>query len=322
MFIVKYRTFFYTLSAILVVGSIVAMLAWGLHLSIDFKGGSLLEVSYPGNNRPSQSAVQSAIVPLNIPASVIPSGTNEYDIRTATLNDTQKNAIISALSQLAPTSSPRVISSATSSASSVASNSSGMQVVGFNTIGPVLGAEAAWKSITAVIFVLIAIILFITWAFRKVSRPVASWKYGIVAVIALFHDVIIPTGVFALLGHTAGYEVDTLFVTAVLVVLGFSVHDTIVVFDRIRENLRNSNESRPFADIVGASINQTFVRSINTSLTTIFALVVLYFVGGASTQHFALALIVGIASGTYSSIFIGSTLLVTLEKWQKKKGKK
>jgi len=353
MFIVKYRKFFYIFSAILVIGSIVAMLAWGLNLSIDFKGGSLLEVSYPGG-RPSQSVVQAAIAPLNIPASVIPSETNEYDIRTATLNDTQKNAIVSALSILTTPASMGATStsvipanagiqgqtsdstsntldsrlhgndnaaSSTTLAIATSSNSSSMQVVGFNTIGPVLGAEAAWKSITAILLVIIAIILFITWAFRKVSRPVASWKYGAVAVIALFHDVIIPTGFFAILCHTAGYEVDTLFVTAILVVLGFSVHDTIVVFDRIRENLRNSNESRPFADIVGASISQTFVRSINTSLTTIFALLVLYFVGGASTQHFALALIVGIASGTYSSIFIGSTLLVTLEKWQKKKGK-
>lgn len=320
MFIVKYRKLFYIFSAILVIGSIVAMLVWGLNLSIDFKGGSLLEVSYPAG-RPSQSAVQSAIAPLNIPASVIPSGTNEYDIRTSTLTDAQKNSLISVLTALEPASTSTMPISIGSTTAMATVSSPGMQVVGFNTIGPVLGAEAAWKSITAVIFVLIAIILFITWAFRKVSRPVASWKYGVVAVVALFHDVIIPTGVFAVLGHVAGYEVDTLFVTAILVVLGFSVHDTIVVFDRIRENLRNSNESRPFADIVGASINQTFVRSINTSLTTIFALIVLYFVGGVSTQHFALALIVGIASGTYSSIFIGSTLLVTLEKWQKGKGR-
>src|ERR1035437_731420 len=321
MFIVKYRKFFYTLSAILVVGSIAAMLAWGLNLSLDFKGGSLLEVSYSGG-RPSQSAVQSAIVPLNIPASVIPSGTNEYDIRTSTLTDAQKNSLISVLTFLEQASTSTMPISIGSTTAIATVSSPGMQVVGFNTIGPVLGAEAAWKSITAILLVIVAIIIFITWAFRKVSRPVASWKYGIVAVIALFHDVVIPTGVFALLGHTAGYEVDTLFVTAVLVVLGFSVHDTIVVFDRIRENLRNSNESRAFADIVGVSINQTFVRSVNTSLTTIYALVVLYFVGGASTQHFALALIVGIASGTYSSIFIGSTLLVTLEKWQKRKGRK
>jgi preprotein translocase subunit SecF len=320
MFIVKYRTYFYTFSVILVIGSILAIFGWGLNLSIDFKGGSLLEVSYPSGH-PSQSAVQSAIAPLNIPTSVIPSGTNEYDIRTATLTDVQKNSIISALTALGPAATSTIPITIGSTTAMATVSSPGMQVVGFNTIGPVLGAEAAWKSITAILLVIIAIIIFITWAFRKVSRPVASWKYGVVAVIALFHDVIIPTGVFAILGHVAGYEVDTLFVTAILVVLGFSVHDTIVVFDRIRENLRNSNESRPFADIVGTSINQTFVRSINTSLTTIFALVVLYFVGGASTQHFALALIVGIASGTYSSIFIGSTLLVTLEKWQKKRGR-
>lgn len=188
----------------------------------------------------------------------------------------------------------------------------------FSSIGPVLGTEALRKSLVSIFFVLLAIVLFITFAFRKVSEPVSSWKYGLIAIISLAHDVIIPTGVFSVLGHFAGYEVDTLFVTALLVVLGFSVHDTIVVFDRVRENLRHAAAKKPFAEIVGESVSQTFTRSINTSLTTLIALVVLYFAGGPSTEHFSLALIIGIAAGTYSSIFIGSPLLVTIEKWGRK----
>ena len=141
------------------------------------------------------------------------------------------------------------------------------------------------------------------------------------AIVALAHDVIIPTGVFSILGHFRGYEVDTLFVTALLVILGFSIHDTIVVYDRIRENLKNSisaNDKKSFETIVGESVNQTFVRSVNTSMTTILALFVLYFLGPEATQHFSLALIIGVGIGTYSSIFIASALLVTIEKWQKR----
>ena len=139
-----------------------------------------------------------------------------------------------------------------------------------------------------------------------------------VAVVSLVHDVVIPMGAFAILGHYLGYEVDTLFVTAVLVILGFSVHNTIVVFDRVRENLRHAAGRKPFVEIVGESISQTFTRSMNTSATVILALAILYIVGGSSTAHFTLALIIGIVAGTFSSVFIGSPLLVTLEGWQKK----
>ncbi len=171
---------------------------------------------------------------------------------------------------------------------------------------------------------LLAIVIFITFVFRKVSKPVASWKYGLIAIVALAHDVIVPAGVFALLGHFAGIEVDTLFVTALLVVLGFSIHDTIVVFDRIRENLQintDGHHKKEFETIVGESVNQTFVRSINTSLTTLIAVVVLYFVGAEATKNFSLAMLIGIAAGTYSSIFIGSPLLVTVHKWQENRRK-
>jgi preprotein translocase subunit SecF len=203
-------------------------------------------------------------------------------------------------------------------ASSSSATTTMSYVKSFDSVGPVLGAEALRKAYVSILLVLAGIVLFITFAFRKVSEPVSSWKYGLTAVIALAHDVIVPAGVFAVLGHFAGYEVDTLFVTALLVVLGFSVHDTIVVFDRVRENLKNSGTLKPFAEIVGDSISQTFVRSINTSMTTLLALVILYIFGGSGTEHFSLVLIIGIAIGTYSSIFIGSPLLVTLQKWSNK----
>src|ERR1035437_4616194 len=261
MFIIKYRIIFYTFSAILVVSAIVAMLVWGLNSSIDFKGGSLLKVEYP-SGRPSQSIVIAAVATLNLSASVIPSGSNEYDIRTTTLADSQKNSLISVLSSLEPAATSTMPIQIGSTTAMATISSPPMQVTGFNTIGPPLGAEAAWKSVVAIILVILAIVLFIAWAFRKVSEPVSSWKYGIVAIIDLVHNIMIPLGVFAVLGHFYGYEVDTLFVTSLLVVLGFSVHDTIVVFDRIRENLRTMSGSRPFSEIVGTSINQTFVRSI------------------------------------------------------------
>ena len=156
----------------------------------------------------------------------------------------------------------------------------------------------------------------------KVSKPVSSWKYGLAAIIALGHDILIPTGLFAYLGKFAGVEVDTLFVTALLVILGFSVHDTIVVFDRIRENLRRNtefHEKKDFETIVGESVNQTIVRSVNTSMTTLLAIVVLYFVGPEATKHFSLALMIGIIAGTYSSIFLGSPMLVTWNRWREKR---
>jgi preprotein translocase subunit SecF len=187
------------------------------------------------------------------------------------------------------------------------------EVSRFDTIGPVLGAELKKKSIGAIIAVLIAIVLFITFAFRHVSKPVASWKYGVAAIVALFHDVIIPMGFFSIMAHfVGGYEVDSLFITALLVVLGFSIHDTIVVFDRVRENLSHNSKGKSFVEVVGSSISETFVRSINTSLTTILALVAVFVWGPETTRNFALALIVGITAGTYSSIFVGSPLLVTM----------
>ena len=301
MFIVKYRKFFYIISAILMIGSIVAVSVWGLNLGIDFKGGAALEVEY-AKNVPTQDSIQAALVPLNLGATVRPIGNNGYLIKTKSISDAERQGVVDVLAK-----------------------EDGFSVKQFSSIGPVLGAEAARKSLVSIALVLLCIVLFVTFAFRHVSEPVASWKYGLITVFALLHDVFVPVGVFAFLGHFQGVEVDTLFVTALLVVLGFSVHDTIVVFDRVRENLKDdhhNNEKKPFANIVGESINQTFVRSINTSLTTLLALVVLFIFGGEATRMFSLALLIGITAGTYSSMFLGSPLLVTVEGWQEKKSKK
>ncbi len=308
MWVVNNRKIFYTVSSILVLGSFVSLIIWGLNPGIDFTGGTLIDVSYANGQRPAQSAVIAALAPIDHAVSVRPgtdskTGQPEYIVRMKTIGQADKATVLAALG-------------ADGTASSTAT------VKSFDSIGPVLGAEALRKAFLSIVLVILAIVLYITFAFRKVSEPVSSWKYGLVAIIALIHDVIIPTGAFSVLGHLAGYEVDTLFVTALLVVLGFSVHDTIVVFDRVRENLHGAGSRETFAETVGKSISQTFTRSINTSLTTLIALIVLYILGGSTTQHFTLALIIGIAVGTYSSVFIGSPLLVTLNNWQKKRVQK
>jgi preprotein translocase subunit SecF len=295
MLIVKYRKIFYIISALLILGSITAIAVWGLNPGIDFKGGAALEVEYT-KNIPSQDIVSASLAPLNLDTSVRPIGNNGYLVKTRSITDTERQSVVDVLSK-----------------------EDGFSVKQFSSIGPVLGAEAVRKSFVSIFLVLLCIVLFVSFAFRHVSEPVASWKYGLITVFALSHDVLVPAGVFAFLGHFQGVEIDTLFVTALLVVLGFSVHDTIVVFDRVRENLRISKETKDkkdFEQIVGESINQTFVRSINTSLTTLLALVVLFIFGGEATRMFSLALLIGITTGTYSSIFLGSPLLVTVQKYQ------
>jgi preprotein translocase subunit SecF len=267
---------------------------------IDFTGGTLIEVGY--SQRPDQTLLQEQLVALDDSATVRPSGTNGYLIKMKPVDQAEKAKVMDIL---------KINESASTTLKA--------ELKTFDSIGPILGKEALRKAMVSIVLVIVGIVLFITFAFRKVSEPVSSWKYGLVAIVALVHDVIIPTGAFSILGHFYGYEIDTLFVTAILVILGFSVHDTIVVFDRVRENLRLQGKRTSFENIVGESINQTIVRSINTSLTTLIALVVLYFVGGNATEHFSLALIIGIAAGTYSSIFVGSALLVTIEKWSKKR---
>ena len=304
MFIIKNRRIFYIFSSVLILASLISLAVWGLQVGIDFKGGSVIEVRYT-DTKPDAVMIQKNISELaktvDLGAYVLQSvGDTDYSIKSKLVTDAERQQIENAFSN---------------------NGTIKTELKKVNSIGPLIGKEAAQKAIISIILVILCIVLFITFAFRKVSKPVQSWKYGLMAIVALAHDVIIPTGFFSVLGHFRGYEVDTLFVTALLVILGFSIHDTIVVYDRIRENLSNStkaNDKKSFETIVGESVRQTFVRSINTSMTTILALIVLYFLGPEATRHFSLALIIGVATGTYSSIFIASALLVTIEKWQKR----
>jgi preprotein translocase subunit SecF len=293
MFIVKHRKIFYAISGVLVLASMFSLIFWGLQPSIDFTGGSLLDISFTGS-KPSVQEVNSVLNKLNFKDPSIRDSGNGYIMRLQEISQAQNDSILQALSMNGKYFPIEKTSS---------------------SVGPILGSEALHKSWISVMLVLLAIVLFITFAFRKVSKPISSWIYGGVTVLALTHDVIIPAGVFAFLGHFYGFEVDTLFVTALLVILGFSVHDTIVVFDRVRENLHkneNSKDKKDFETIVGESINETFIRSINTSLTTLLAIFVLYLFGPETVKNFTLALLIGIFVGIYSSIFIGSPLLVTI----------
>ncbi len=300
MWIVKNRKYFYIFSGVLIALSVALFFTWGLKFGIDFTGGSLLEISYSATTTPSVADVTGALEGVGIHgASARPTGESGYLIRTPFLSQDEYASVKTSLAN---------------------GGAWPFEEKRFDSIGPVIGNELQTKSVYAMILVLVAITLFIAFAFRKVSRPVSSWKYGLVALVSLAHDIVVPVGAFVILGHFFGAEVDTLFVTAILVVLGFSVHDTIVVFDRVRENLKKNiehNIREPFEETVGHSVQQTLARSINTSLTTVLALFALYFFGPDLTQNFVLTLIIGIIAGTYSSIFIASPLLVTLEKMQK-----
>lgn len=299
MFVVRYRKIWFALSALLMAASIFAIFKYGFNLSIDFKGGTLTEIKY-AQARPTQVEVESEITKLNLGGfSVRPSGETNYIIRTRELTQSENQALQRnlAVGQLS-------------------------MIERQNNVGPTAGAELQSKAVKAIAVVVLMIVLFITFAFRGVSKPVSSWKYGLATIVALAHDVIIPTGIFVFLGHIAGVEIDLLFVTGLLAILGYSVHDTIVVFDRVRENLRinqETNQKEEFETTVGKSVNQTFGRSINTSLTIFITLVALYFFGPAATKHFALLLTIGIIVGTYSSIFVASPLLVTFYKLQRNK---
>jgi preprotein translocase subunit SecF len=284
MFIIKYKKIFVTISAILVSLSIASILFFGLNLGIDFKGGSLLEVEYK-TARPEQNIVESSIKSLSIGEILVqPMGTMGYSIKTRDITDGERVSVLQVLGSDATEKS-------------------------FTSIGPSVGAELVRKSIISFILVALGIIFWIAFSFRKVSKPVSSWQYGFIAVVALIHDVTISAGVFALLGHLTGAEVDTLFVVAILTVLGLSVSDTIVVFDRIRENIRVGH-FKTFEETVGVSLNQVYTRSIATSSTVIIALLALVFFGPTSTRVFAIMLTAGMFFGTYSSIFLASPLLV------------
>ncbi len=296
MFVIKYKRIFIGISLLLMAISITALCVWGLNIGIDFKGGASTEVSYL-EERPDVKTLEADVLELDYGTVVMQTiGEKNLSIKTRDLSEAEHQALLGVL------------------------NGGGaykMEERSFTTIGPSVGRELKTKSIASLLIVAVTMIVFVAYAFRKVSKPVSSWKYGFIVVAALIHDVILTAGVFAVISHFTGAEADTLFVVALLTVLGLSVNDTIVVFDRVRENITN-RVSHNFSTIVGKSLRETMVRSLNTSLSVIIVLVALFIFGPESTRLFALTLACGMFFGTYSSIFIASPLLVVVEKWQQK----
>ncbi|MDB5265200.1 MAG: Protein-export rane protein SecF [Parcubacteria group bacterium] len=294
MFAVTYRRNFFIAIALIALGSIAALVIIRPSLSIEFTGGSLVEVAYQ-DVRPSHEELVAKVGTLNYGnPSVRESGANGVTVRTRTLTPEEHVALLAALSD---------------------ANTRPLTELRFNSIGPSIGNELAIKALYAIAAVILAIVLYIAWAFRHVSRPVSSWVYGLIVVAILVHDLLIPAGFFAIYSFFTGAQIDTLFVVALLAILGYSVNDTIVIFDRVREHLRTNEERNvreTFEVTVGKSITETLGRSINTSVTVILALIALAVFGSKETIEFALVLLAGVVAGTYSSILLAAPLLVPL----------
>lgn len=311
MFFVTHKKVFFIVTGVIVALALGAVAVLGVRFGIDFTGGTLLEVTYPAG-RPDKAAVEEQLSALPIGGySLRPTDDSAYLLRSKDLSEEERADVMRALSL---------------------NETMTVETVRLNTIGPVVGEELKNKAFVALGIVAIVIVLFVAYAFRRPSDPeeeegakkkkkdtteveygVSSFTYGYVAIIALLHDILVPVGVFAVLGAILGAEIDILFVMALLAILGYSVNDTIVVMDRVRENLRNNQERNvlePFQETVGRSLDQTIARSINTSLTTLLVLLALMVWGGEATRYFALTLMAGVVAGTYSSIALASPLLV------------
>ena len=289
MNLMKYKRFYFIFSVIIMLPGIYYLVTSGLKFGIDFTGGALLEYKFQENVNVDDLKTQVSNLGIDV-GQIQSSGNNTYLIRTKPLNQEQINSIKSTIS----------------------TKYSGSEEQRVENVGPVIGNELKQKSLIALGISSLAIVLYIAFSFRKVPKPTSSWRFGVSAIIALLHDVLIVIGAFAILGYFFHVEVDTLFVTAVLTIIGFSVHDTIVVFDRIRENLLK-NVGRKFNDIADVSVIQTLARSLNTSLTVVFVLLALLLFGGESIRWFVVALLIGVISGTYSSIFNATALLAWWE---------
>lgn len=295
MNLIKYRNWFFALSLAVIIPGIIAFGIWHLKLGIDFAGGTLWEVKFEQKN----------VTTDNLQTFLAQKGFVVYQIAKTSQGSMQirlKTADEAKLKEIKDSVTLRFGKS---------------EDVRLDSIGPVISKELTNKAALAVGLSILGIVAYITWAFRKVSKPASPIAFGVCAIVALVHDILVVVGVFAILGHFFGIEVDSLFITALLTVLGFSVHDTIVVFDRIRENLKKHSDFS-FEEIVNHSLLQTIGRSLNTSLTVVFVLLALLLFGGETIKTFVLALLIGVISGTYSSIFNASPLLVVWQKLMKK----
>ena len=303
---IKHRRFYLAFVGVMMALSVASIVVFGLKPGIDFTGGAIIEVVGSSVTVESVEEVVAASAPAGYSLRTTEGG---VIVRTAPLDDTQRQDLTGAI------------------------EAAGMSVSRLNAVGPTLGSELAYKSVVAMTLVIAAVLIYVAIAFAGVREPVGSWTYGTIVVVSLVHDILIPLGLFAALGAFAGFEVDSLFVTALLVILGYSINDTIVIFDRVRENLRmrkleqekstKAKSAEPvdraviaeeFPALVERSVRETLARSLNTSITTALSLAVLYFVGAESTQTFALALFAGVIAGAWSSLFLAAPLLVIVER--------
>lgn len=322
MFTITYKKIFLIIAAVVMTTSVLLIATLGLKTGIDFTGGSLTEVAY--QVAPDKEAIEASVAEMNLGGvsvreSVDESGRSAFIIRTRDLSEPERVQLSEVATGLGEAG----------------------EVTRFTSIGPVIGQELRDKAGWAIFGVVSIIVLYVAFAFAGIGTPVSSWIYGAITIFVLIHDVLVPTALMAVLGQVAGVEVDVLFVMALLAVLGYSVNDTIVVFDRVRENLKNNRTehrskrqevgivreevtyklTRPYPELVGEAVSATLARSINTSVTTLVALMALYFFGGDITQTFSLILFAGVLAGTYSSICIASPLVVTYAERQAAKKK-
>jgi preprotein translocase subunit SecF len=297
MNIVKYRHIWFGIAGTFIALSLLAIIVIGVPFGIDFTGGSLLEVDIPGEV--AVENVRSEVAGLGYESlSVQETGEQGFLIRTTSLTETQHQQILTSLTE---------------------KYGEEVEEMRFDSIGPVIGQELRKTATWGIVITLLLIGLYIAFAFRQVSKPVASWKYGLLTIGAAFHDVIVMLGIYIAVAHFFGWEVSSAFVAASLTILGYSINDTVVVFDRTRENLASDRMKGSFESVVETSVKQTLRRSLNTSVTTLLALVAIFLFGGSTTQPFAFALIVGIIVGTYSSLFLASPALVAWEALGKNK---
>lgn len=300
MNIIKWRYLFFAISLIVIIPGIISLMVWGFPLAIDFTGGSMLQLAFDNGKTPAPAEMLAIYQQVGVgEATVQTSGNGAMVIRSKEIEEETKSQIITAAEEKFNTT---------------------ITITRFDTVGPSIGKEVGTRAAGAVAVAALGILLYISYAFRGVPH---AFRFGIAAIIAMAHDIMIVIGIESLLCHFLGWEVDSLFLTALLTIIGFSVHDTIVVFDRVREN-QNIYRKQPFETIVNHSIVQTMDRSINTSLTVLFTLLAMALFGGVTIRHFVVILLIGVFCGTYSSIFNASPILVVWENkewktWFKKK---
>jgi preprotein translocase subunit SecF len=333
---IKNRNIAFVFSGMLFVISVLSLAVFGLKLGIDFTGGSLIELSF-SKERPQNSEIIQALQPVNLGEVIVqPTKDKNVIIKTRFISENEHQQILSAIrekfeikqiqnSENTKKAQPNIVIEG--------ENVSGIKIVTdkdeivpenqvleqrVETIGPAISSDLKSRTMKAIVVVNILIIAYIAYTFRRVSKPVQSWKYGVIAVVALIHDIVITVGIFSLLGRFWGIEVNIPFVVALLTILGYSVNDTIIIFDRTRENLIRTGRDN-FDQTVNAGLNQTLWRSINTTLTTLLTLFALFLFGGESIKYFSLTLLIGIFFGAYSSIFLASPLLVVWERFMNRK---